>query len=89
MSDAARDRAERVPTTEEVRAFYVAGIPPHRASVSQGNTEFDRWLAQVKAEALRDAAEALETVTVHWSNDGENTRAAWLRRRADEIEDTP
>lgn len=34
------------PSTDEVRAFYVAGIPPHRSSVSQGNAEFDRWLAE-------------------------------------------
>lgn len=43
--------SEYTPTTKEVRAFYVAGIPPHRASVSAGNAEFDRWLQSVKSEA--------------------------------------
>ena len=51
------------------------------------------WLAaevrRAKAEALREAAAALETATVHWSNDGEDTRAAWLRRRANRLEEAP
>lgn len=38
------------PTTDEVRAMYVTGTPPHRVTVPAGNAEFDRWLAQHDAE---------------------------------------
>lgn len=54
---------EYTPTTGEVRAFYVAGIPPHRASVPEGNAEFDRWLAAhdraMKVEVWDEGAKAM------------------------------
>ncbi len=43
--------SDYTPTTEDVRAFYIAGTPPHRVSVAQGKAEFDQWLQSVKAEA--------------------------------------
>lgn len=59
-----------------------------KAKVEQMKVHHAAEIRKAKADALKDAAEALETVTVHWSNDGENTRAAWLRRRADQMEAT-
>ena len=74
---------EYTPTTEEVRAVYVAGTPPHMVTVTDGNAEFDRWLAAhdraVKAEALREAAEGYKRV-------GNMHARGWLLDRADQIE---
>ena len=56
---------EYTPTTEEVRTTYAVALfarehgPDEHVhdSVSDGDAEFDRWLARVKADA---AAQALE-----------------------------
>ena len=75
------------PTTEDVQAAYggraVLGTPAMAANYEEAEAQFDRWLAahdaKVKAEALREAADALlllETMA--------NSR--WLRVRADKIE---
>lgn len=56
------------PTTEDVRAchrtywFYgrVHGLTREEA-IEQANTEFERWLAKVKADAVREAAEVIES----------------------------
>lgn len=46
--------SDYTPTTEEVRAMYVTGTPPHRVTVPQGNSEFDAWIAQHDAEVAAD-----------------------------------
>lgn len=59
--------SDYTPTTDEVRAMYVTGTPPHRVTIPQGNGEFDRWLAQHDAEvrtaALNAAADAVPPST--------------------------
>jgi phage terminase Nu1 subunit (DNA packaging protein) len=89
--------SEYTPTTDEVRAMYVTGTPPHRVSVPQGNAEFDRWLAQhdaeVAARALRQAADDWQTgewanVPRHADRVADRLGAAqyvsdWLRARAE------
>lgn len=78
--------AEYIPTTDEVRAMYVTGTPPHRVSVTQGNAEFDAWLAEhdreVQARALEEAADVFE-----WARDDVDYAAfqGWLRDRAIEM----
>ena len=46
--------------------MYVTGTPTHRVSVASGNSEFDRWLEQVKrearAEALTEYADAIQHI---------------------------
>ena len=73
------------PTTDEVRAFYVDGIGA--PSLANGH-RFDRWLAahdaEVRAQALRDAASApIPRAALNTRNNG---LRQWLRARADRIE---
>jgi len=79
------------PPTEIVRARYVefSGGVPEGLEATRDHVEggaFDRWLAKVKADALREAAAA--------SNRPENGApyevwawfSIWMRERADQIE---
>ena len=43
------------PTTEEVRELFTNGISRH---LTYAGAEFDRWLAEVKAEAWAEGASA-------------------------------
>ena len=45
------------PTTEEVRARYSADEFGYSAGLNEPCPEFDRWLAGVKAQAVRDYLE--------------------------------
>lgn len=84
--------SDYTPTTDEVRAMYVTGTPPHRVTVPQGNAEFDAWLAQHDAEvrtaALNAAAEAVPPSTMPLGGElaiSEPVRMRfqqWLRARA-------
>jgi phage terminase Nu1 subunit (DNA packaging protein) len=92
--------ADYGPTTDEVRAMYVTGTPPHRVTVPAGNDEFDRWLAQhdaeVAAKALRQAADDWQAgewanVPRHADRVADRLGAAqhvsdWLRAEADRTE---
>lgn len=80
---------EHTPTTDEARDCYVYGRwvegPPERHFA-----EFDRWLAQVKAETLRDAADRVDAQMTHaYDPAGYNRRAresiTLIRREADRI----
>ena len=67
--------SDYTPTTDEVRDRYAWGRSDvGYVSYDEAEAEFNQWLAahdaKVKADALRDAAEA-------W---------AWMRDRADKIE---
>lgn len=73
--------SEYVPDTETVREQYTREQPPHIGTVSEKSAEFDRWLRQVKAEALREAA---RDASGRW-----NVKPyvdQWLAARADRIE---
>lgn len=84
--------SDYTPTTDEVRAMYVTGTPPHRVTVPQGNAEFDAWIAQHDAEvreaALNAAADAVPPSTPPLGGDlaiSEPVRMRfqqWLRARA-------
>lgn len=84
---------EYTPTTEGVRDCYTYAM--HTPAVSRHQVQFDRWLAGVKADALREAAEAfamgegLEAFAVaNVTDDVSAVRATskWLDARADKIE---
>lgn len=45
---------EHTPDTETVRDQYTREQPPHIGTVSEKSAEFDRWLAEVKAQTLED-----------------------------------
>jgi hypothetical protein len=74
---------EHTTTEAEVRECFQAsaeGLDFKRVYYERGET-FDRWLAEVKAEALREAAEALRAEDMahdRWYAEG-------LERRADRI----
>lgn len=75
------DEMMLTPTTGVVRLAYAQERHP---------AEFDRWLAGVKADALRDAAEGLKYPTEGasyemWASDV----GSWLRARADAVATAP
>lgn len=100
---------KHTPTTEEVRdAFAIRKWDnfqrnyPNSHDKTERDAErqrFDRWLAQVKAEALRDAAEALDNCTdadvnnaigrprPTYSHSDRYADVRWLELRADQIEE--
>ena len=57
---------EYTPTTENVRAWWSLRAEPN--DLDERHAEFDRWLAQVKAEAvaqaLEEAADAVSKITL-------------------------
>ena len=83
--------SDYTPTTDEVRDRYAWGRSDvGYVSYDEAEAEFDQWLAEhdakVKADALRDAAEA-------WAEDPESVDSEtpadtrnWMRDRADKIE---
>lgn len=47
--------SDYTPTTEEVRASYLTSLThDYPANIGEQIDEFDRWLAGVKAEAVRE-----------------------------------
>lgn len=54
------EKPAHTPTTGEVRAMYITGTPVHRVTVTSGTAEFDRWLAEVRAETLNQAADEIQ-----------------------------
>ena len=77
------------PTTEEVRARHSVSTTYPRFQSPTLRADFDRWLAQVRAEAgakaLRDAADAWAADPGSWG-DCEKDYQAELRDRARRIE---
>lgn len=99
--DVARVRAkdERVPTTDEIRnwATYVPDTSVGMHVSERDAAAFDRWLSrhdsEIQAQALRDAAEALDlpgsTATGYYASeqhsgyeDAARDAEYWLRARA-------
>lgn len=86
-------------TTEQVRARYLSDIRDNEwggGSFSMADYEaaYERWLAahdaEVKAVALREAADAVDLVAYHTHTvdevtDAELAAESWLRARADEL----
>ncbi len=90
---------EYVPTMNGVRLYYGLGkyefMPDSAEHPQELHPEFDRWLSEevrkVKAEALREAAEELDTRDLR-SLTEETLRECvrqidWLRARAQQIEE--
>ena len=80
--------SEYVPTTDEIRYRVEHDWAPY------GDGSFDAWLAayeaQVRAEALREAADRIDLTMAYRYDDSEyrNAEAAaeiWLRLEADRI----
>ena len=83
--------SDYTPSTDEVRDRYAWGRSDvGYVSYDEAEAEFNQWLAEhdakVKADALRDAAEA-------WAEDPESVDSEtpadtrnWMRDRADKIE---
>ena len=67
------------PTTEQVRAVYA--MRPSIDETTRRESQFDRWLEQVNAEALEEAADAW-----HAENLGTSPRAyKWFWDRAKQL----
>lgn len=69
------------PTIAEARERYIDGFPIDTWVVARDDVgqEFDRLVAHIRAEALREAAEA-------WRRDNDIVVSTWLERRADREE---
>ncbi len=88
--------SEYTPTTVEVRHAYGdarcadADDPAHANGCPQ-DAEFDRWLAehdrQVKAEALREAADSYVLGHIAYMGFQPGYTQKWLRARADALEE--
>lgn len=87
---------EFTPTTDDVRGCYAetqtGGEFGYMDNGEAGSADFDRWLAahdaEVKAQALKDAADAVDSEGHHWS--GASAHAFFrfadkLRERADDL----
>lgn len=90
------------PTLDEVRAIYALGTPAHHVSIGGSYAEFDRAIAQIRAdakvEALREAADAFDYGAWDFTRDGMDddelganadcvgVPVNWLRTRADNLE---
>lgn len=96
------------PTTEHIREYVATGgeprpwLPPTPAKDEARGTAFDRWItahdAEVRAQALRDAADEVERIDPQWDSalwisEADDERGGtywpmphWLRARADQIE---
>lgn len=78
--------SDYTPTTDDMRTSW------HRNSMSYGPgeraAEFDRFIAKVKADALREAAEATRSEAPDEPHAGASLRshADWLDGRAEQIE---
>lgn len=72
------------PTTDDMRTSW------HRNSMSYGPgeraAEFDRFIAKVKADALREADSALGDLDNQWPDHLYPAVRGWLKARADRIE---
>ena len=69
--------------TRNIRAMYVEHIAWESSAIV--GAEFDQWLAKVKADALREAAEALPRLEGTQIT-RQQAAAYWLRDEADRIE---
>lgn len=92
--------SDYTPNLNVARSHYAASRlgETYVASLDEGMAEFDRFVARIKAEALREAAEVLrgsgqpdEMVMVVGEEEDEAswvdlTIDEWLRSRADQIE---
>ncbi|MGO3895369.1 hypothetical protein [Brevibacterium aurantiacum] len=74
--------SEYTPTVEEVRTDYILAYDERGGSHLLAGMAFDRGIAKVKADALREAAEGVTEI------DGrrDDAAATWLNDRADRIE---
>lgn len=73
----------RTPNAKTVRSVFVRAHPfSASTSYEDRRAEFDRFIAKVKADALREAAEGVTEI------DGrrDDAAATWLNDRADRIE---
>lgn len=89
------EQQQYTPSTEQVRSHYVFNQSDHW-DPARGEA-FDRWLAKVRAEALRDAAAAMRRHKEpgHWNlrdeehpSDASQSPDAWLERCAEREEET-
>lgn len=73
------------PTVEEVRTDYVLAYADRDSSQLLAGVAFDRFIAKIKADALREAAEAWRKHLL--TTDASYVCAeSWLTVRADRIE---
>ena len=91
--------SEYTPTTDEVREDFAYPWEGFKQNREGRLAAFDRWLAQVKAEALRDAAVALDNCTEAdvnnaigqpsptYSHSDRYADVRWLELRADQIQE--
>lgn len=76
---------EFTPTADQARSFYTDGRVKHGPiwSRAEADAEFNRFLAQVRAEAK---AEGLREAADVWGDGTEGFPYPWLHERADQIE---
>lgn len=76
-----------VPTQEELRTDYIMAYDKLGGSQLLAGMAFDRGIAKVKADALREAAEDMDNTddpdAIHIANGDADL---WLKARADRIE---
>ena len=80
--------SEYTPDEEQVREQYTQEQPPQIGSVAEKRAEFDRFIARIKAEAWREAADFLAKQR-NLDDDvvpGVQLAASGLRWRAGQIE---
>ena len=83
--------SEHVPTVGELRQAYVEASGASMAqesSYAEQVAEFERGIARIKAEALREAADAArkEAPDEPWAGATYVGFADWMAERADQIE---
>lgn len=70
-----------MPTTDEMREWYVRRDRTGRSGRKEYELEFDRWLAQhdreVRAQALEDAADAFYMARINVAIFGDSPEAHW------------
>lgn len=79
--------SDYTPTVEEVRTDYVLAYADRDSSQLLAGAAFDHFIAKVKADALREAAEDMDNTddpdAIHIANGDADL---WLKARADLIE---
>lgn len=78
--------SEYTPDEEQVREQYTQEQPPQIGSAAEKSAEFDRFLAKIKADALRDVADWLEAVGRPGHPKPPSIAPSALRYKADRIE---
>lgn len=77
----------RTPNVKTVRSVFVRAHPfSASTSYEDRRAEFDRFIAKVKADALREADSALGDLDNQWPDHLYPAVRGWLKARADRIE---